>query len=766
MAMNKVNTQAVQPLQLHNPTYLPPDDDLEIDIRDWLGRLWRGKWILAVCVLFASAIGFLQASQYEPRFLAAAKVMFEAPGTEIIDLGGGTIAPVKQDGLQDQIEVIRSTNLANRVVDQLNLTADPQFNPRLRPQEKTWIDQLKAQVVLPGWATDELRNLGLLPPPPPPAPEPSAPDQSAIDKRIVVANVLDNLSTQPISNSRVLSIGFQAAHPDTAARVANAFAEQYIVDQLNARLEASRAATDWLSGRVDELRERVQNAEEAIEKARAQLSFEAGQSLQITKEQLQALNATLSVARNDTRAAEAAYKRLSQALGNEADYGSVPEFRAAEPISANRARRADLLSERSVLLESVNEKHPAITRIDRMLAETSRAMRTEAQHVVDAAKMRWVSLQEEEKEIEADVRALENLALEQSQDEVMIRQLEREAEASRALYENFLARLQETSEQQRLEEPNARILTRAETPLMPLSDRKNRTMMIAVAAGLLMGIGAIFLLEKLNNTLRTPLQLEQITGETVLGTIPTVGAKMRRKSVLKRFRDKPKSSLAEAVRSLRTSILFSNLDSPPRVVMFTSSVPREGKSTTAMLVAQTSRQMGKSAIIVDCDLRLPALEDLLDARDTAPGLLSALEGTAEIDEAIYKDDETGLHVLMTRKSEPRLRINAADVLSSERFKLLLEKLKERYDLVILDSPPTLAVADPRILSSYVDGVVYVVRWDNTPKGAVEEGLKELQSVKAPIIGTVLSLVNENKVSNYSYQGYSYYRAKYRNYYTE
>jgi polysaccharide biosynthesis transport protein len=200
--------------------------------------------------------------------------------------------------------------------------------------------------------------------------------------------------------------------------------------------------------------------------------------------------------------------------------------------------------------------------------------------------------------------------------------------------------------------------------------------------------------------------------------------------------------------------------------MFTSSVPREGKSTTATLVAMTSRQMGKSAIIVDCDLRLPALADLLGTKSEGPGMLSAIEGTATLEEAIHRDEESGLHVLMTKPSEPRSTVNAADILSSKRFDDMIEELKRTYDLVILDTPPTLAVADPRILSSHADVVVYVVRWDNTPRGAVMEGLKELRQIKAPVAGVVLSMLNETKASRYAYEGYSSYRGRYRNYYVD
>jgi capsular exopolysaccharide synthesis family protein len=285
--------------------------------------------------------------------------------------------------------------------------------------------------------------------------------------------------------------------------------------------------------------------------------------------------------------------------------------------------------------------------------------------------------------------------------------------------------------------------------------------------GGLIGLGIVFLLDRLNNTFRSPRQLEEMSGLQTLGMLPSLGKRLRRRRIVDHLRSKPASALAEAVRNMRTSILFSNIDTPPRVVMFTSSVPREGKSTSSMLMALTSRQMGKSAIIVDCDLRLPALASLMnaDASETGrPGIISVLEGTATVEDAVYTDAESGLHVLMTRGSERNSTLNAADILSSKKFKELVHRLSETYDLVILDTPPVLVVTDARIVSRLADAVVYAVRWDHTPRGAVLEGLKDLQAIKAPIAGVVMTLVNEEKANRYAYDGYSYYKGRYRNYY--
>ena len=240
---------------------------------------------------------------------------------------------------------------------------------------------------------------------------------------------------------------------------------------------------------------------------------------------------------------------------------------------------------------------------------------------------------------------------------------------------------------------------------------------------------------------------------------------MHRTKLLEHLRRRPNSALAEAIRNLRTSILFSNVDRPPKVVMFTSTVPREGKSTTAVLIAQTSEQMGRSGIVVECDLRLPTLGQLFGKQENGPGLLAVLEGTADLDAAICRDQETGLHLLMVQPGDQGIQLNAADILMSRRFGALIDTLRHRYELVVLDTPPTLLVTDARVVTSLVDAVIYVVRWDHTPSGAVKEGLRELTSVNAPIAGMVMTMVREERAVQAGLDAYGYYRGQYKDYYS-
>lgn len=748
----------------HSPNSSTFDDGPEVDIRAVLKAVWRRKIILFVCIMFGGGLAYLATSQLESRYRAVGRMIFNSQTSNVVDVGQAVTGPLGVDALQNEIEVLKSTGLIKRVVDELNLQDSPRFNPYLRPKEAGLVKWLTSRIPLPPELIEMAYNLGLLQPPAPKGAAPDLVELERFQRRVVVQRVLGGLRLVPVKNSQVLQIAHTSTDPVISARIVNTLADLYIINQLDSKLDAAKTATEWLSFRVDELRVRVQEAELAVEISRAELSAAAGQSLEITQRQLAALSGTLTTTKDAINVAELTFKRLRDAVNEGRDYGAISAFRASSLIQDYRASQKQLISQRTGLLETVPEAHPTIARIDALLNELARNIHAEANRIVEAARSDWLVGQEREAALEIEVRALEEKAQGQSKEAVIIRQLEREAQASRVLYENFLSRLKETSAQEDLQTPDARMLSPAEVPLAPLTTTVRRTQVAGLVAGALIGFGLIFLLEKLNNTYRSTNQLEELTGLPVLGSIPSLGRRMSRTKVVKRFLDKPKSSLAEAVRGLRTSLLFSNVDKPPKVILFTSAVPREGKSTTALLMALTSRQMGRSSIIVDCDLRLPALARILETDTEKPGLLSLIEGSATLDEAITVDPNTGTHLLMTMPSEPRSNVNAADILSSKRFENLISELRERYDRVILDAPPSLVVTDARIASSYADAIAFVVRWDKTPHNAVLDALKELRAINAPIAGTVLSLVNEKRAARYASETYGYYRGNYKDYY--
>jgi succinoglycan biosynthesis transport protein ExoP len=739
-------------------------EDNAIDLRALFLTLWGGKWIIAICALIGTFLGFLMVSQATPVYRASAKVMFDLQQSSLVNRSDVFVDNQSNaDELEDQMQVLRSAVLVERVIDQLNLDQNPGFNPFLRAPTPTLGERSGGFFSLPPEVVEIAINVGLISAPSPP---PGPVEVARRERLSVMRNVLSGLALKAVGYSSVIEISYSSGRPKTSADLANAFADQYIVDQLEAKLAATQASTSWLSKRVDDLRVAVETTVVSIEDARLALSDEAGQgqTFDVTQQQIQALNAAVAAQTSEKWRLQSLYDRMSTAVDEGMDVGMVSELRASSLIQRYRYEEIDLTAEKLTLENVLNPDHPSIVAIEKKLELIRLNMAQEAGLIVTSILLDLRAAQDQELELSTEVRHLEQKAVLLSGDRTQLRQLERELEANRLLYASFLARLQETTAQQDLQEPDARVLSPAEQPSGPENQNKRRTFLIMTIGGGLIGIGIVFLLERLNNSFRSPAQLEALTGEVILGVLPAIGSRMKRGDVINHLREKPGSSLVEAVRNLRTSILFSNIDTPPKVVMFTSSVPREGKSTSAMLVALTSRQMGKSAVIVDCDLRLPTLSALIGSGEREHGLMSALEGSCEVDDAVFIDPETGLHVLTTVRYASNTNINAADILSSQKFEELIGKLSEAYDLVILDTPPTLVVADARIISKLAEAVVYVVRWDATPRGAVMEGLKDLRSLNAPIAGIVMTMVNEGRASKYAYDGYSYYKGKYKDYY--
>lgn len=736
-----------------------------LDLRAQLATLWRGRWIILVCTAVALVLALLAISQMRPSYRASATVLFEPQKANITDirdvLAGPNFSP---DTLMNEVQILSSSGLVGRVVDTLDLARYPELNPRLASGERSLLDRL---VSLLDWRTyvspETLADLGIIS-----APEPVASDPEAAARREelgVIAAVQSGLTLEPVRGSRVIEIAFEARQPVLAARVANAVAAQYIEDQLAAKLTATRRASEWLSDRVDELAERVRGAELAVERARAEVADESGQSSEVTRQQLSQISAALTAARAERARIKAQFDSVAAALEDEqTDLGAVTLFRDAGVIQRLRQQESDIRS-RYAALTSFARDNPARTRLAAELEEIAASIRAEAARIVTALRNDLEVARARETSLEEEVKELEAVEEEQRRGEVALRQLEREAEASRVLYESFLGRLEETSQQESLQTANARILSPAEVPTSPVSTTKYLILAIALAVGGLLGVGLVFLLDRLNNTFRGVEQIESATGLPVLANLPAVGTNVERAAVVKQLHDRPNGLLAEAVRNLRTSILFSSVTSQPKVVLFTSATPREGKSTSALLMAMTSQQMGRSAIIVDCDLRLHSLSNLFGEADERPGLLSVLTGTATLEDAVRTDAETGLTVLTAQRGElAATTLNAADVVASEQFAGLIRRLAQSYDLVVLDTPPVLVVTDPRIIARLAESIVFVVKWDATPRGAVLEGLRELTSVNAPIAGLVLTMVDSDRVASYAYEGYGHYRSRYMDYY--
>ena len=487
------------------------EDRIVIDLRSVLNSIWRAKWMIGALGLLFAMLAAAAISRMTPEYRAVATVMFGIQRASIPELQQ-LLPTAKFDPaeIENEIQVLGSTSLLTRVVQDLDLQNDPRFNPALAEEEAgapaggvgglvARAKALLAQVGLGG------------------APEAATPvDPAQLRLRAAVEQLQDELELTPVPNSSVIRIGYSAYAPDLAQAIVNAVAQQYIVDQLQVKLETANAATTWLTARVAELRQQVQTSEEAVEALKSQLSADAGQGIEITQQQLAALNAALSTAQSEATTAEARYQRLAEALAAGEDLS--PE---SQLIRQYRDEEGVLLTRRNTL----SENHPAIPQIDTQIRTVRDRIGDEGRRVAAVAQVDLQTARTRVSELEQAVRNLESKALAQSRDEIRIRQLEREAEANRLLYENLLTRLNESSQQEDLQSADARILSSAEAPLEPQSRRAPLLIAIAGLFGCALGGGIALLRDNFNNTFRSPRQLETATGLQVLGALPALPAR-------------------------------------------------------------------------------------------------------------------------------------------------------------------------------------------------------------------------------------------------
>lgn len=693
---------------------VPPsnaEDDV-IDLSTLLGALWRGKvYVLAAVLAAALLSGVYVYILATPMYRATAVVMLNNREEQVVDLGnvvGGLTAD--STVVNTEVEVLKSRILLGKVVDKLDLTEDPEFNASLQnPSMVSRVKEALKAVLLPSPFVDSLAN-------------------PASTRDLTVSALHNAIAISSISRSLVFEVTVETMDREKSARIANTLVDLYILNQLEVKFEATEQATTWLTERVTDLQISLENAEEKVKDFRASTSLVSTEALRGLEVQVKDMRERID---NTQAAQEAAETRLAA-------------LRAAETPEQRAEVTNDLQLQR--MLSRVGE--PAIaesfeTRFETLLA---RAENDIARHKSQLATLR------------ESLTTLEDQIDRQSQDLITLQQLTREAEASRLLYEYFLSRLKETSAQQGVQQADSRIISPAVVPGAAASPRKTMILAMSMILGLIVGAAFVLLRESRHRAFRNAEQLETATGYAAIGQIPLIPAK-RRKDAISYLKEKPSSAAAEAIRNLRTSVMLSNVDTPPKLIMTCSAVSGEGKTTVALSLAQNFAAMGKKVLLIEGDIRRRVFGQYLQT-DRTEGIVSVLSGTRTFDDVVVHSELLGADVLLGDKGQS----NAADIFSSERFSSLLEELRNRYDIVLIDTPPVLIVPDARVIAQNVDATVFVVRWDQTQKEQVIGALREFESVGKPVSGLVLNQISPRGMKRYGYGNnygpYSAYGSKY------
>ena len=729
----------------------------EIDLRELLRTLWRRKMVFIGTFVLVTAIAVLIVIQQTPLYTAKGLVMIDSRTTQVVDIEA-VLSGLSSDAaaVQNQVQIIRSRALARRVVDRLGLADDPEFNAALRPEGGLSLSSVvsMAMDLLPeGW----LRALR--------GGDESIPLSPAQEAERTQAGVIDafngKLTVSPVGFSSVIAISIESEDPQNAALIVNTVSEQYILDQLEAKFEATRQATEWLNDRTSDLRKQVQASERAVEAYRAKSGLVEGKGEMIGSQQLSELNSQVIAAQARGAEAEARLQQVQVLLGTKNGVESAAEVLQSPVIQSMRAQESEVLRKASELATRYGERHPKMINVRAEIVDLRTSIANEVRKIVQGLSNEVEVARAREQSLRASLKKLEARVVTENRSEVRLRQLQREADANRLLFQTFLSRFKETSEQQGIQQADARIISKAAVPLTPSYPKKGQTVGLAGFASLFLGALLVFLLERLDHGVRSPEQIERLTGVPALGMVPLIRGLAKRRQAAKYVLEKPSSGVAEAVRSLRTTLILCDVDQPPKVICISSSLPKEGKSTLALWLTRVAASSGEKVLLIDCDLRRPTIHSALEIGNEA-NLVDHLAGELSLVDTIVVDEASGAHVILAKG----ISGNPLGLLGSNNMKRLIATARERYDWVVLDTPPVLAVSDAKLLSQLADKTVFLAKWDTTPREALLAGLKQLTDIGADLAGVMLVQANMRKHARYGYGDIGYYYGHYREYYTD
>ena len=685
-------------------------DDDEIDLLALLGTLWRGKWIiLLLATLAVLAGGYFAYRVAVPVYTANATVALDSQQQNITDLTN-VISGLAGDQatINTEVEVMRSRGLVEKLVTDMDLGMDPEFNRLLRP-----ISPYAVKPFIKGL-------LGLQ--------EPSVePNERAFMDSTIDA-VLSAIAVSNQRQSYVFNIAATTTSAAKSAQLANRLAELYILDQLDVKFEATQQATKWLTERVSELKLDLERAVNQVK------DFNASAEL-VSPEGLLGLQRQLKEIRDRISTAEISLD-LTQA--------QIATLEAAAKSGDARAM-ADAAGDRNL--------NRVLTMLDSGAAERG-VFDTAFSSILQRTKLEGVRAASQLEALKASIGELERQSERQSSDLVTLRQLEQEAAANKTIYEYFLNRLKETSVQQGIQKADSRVLSRSVVPTEASAPRRSMILALSGILGLMVGAGLVLGREMTQNGYRTAEDIEQRTGYTVMGQIPLMPIKKRR-DALTYMIAKPTSAAVESVRNLRTSILLSNVDNPPQVIMITSSLPGEGKTTNSLALAENLAGLGKRVLLVEGDIRRRTFASYFDISEKR-GILSVISGEAKLEDVVFQGPTLSFDVLIGEETST----NAADVFSSERFHNWVKDVRKVYDYIIIDTPPVLVVPDARVIAQSVDAVLFSVGWDSTTRSQVLQGLRMFEQVNRNVTGVILSKIDPKGLKKYGYGGYGYYAKGY------
>ncbi|BBO07711.1 MULTISPECIES: polysaccharide biosynthesis tyrosine autokinase [Bradyrhizobium] len=704
--------------------------------------------IVSACVILALLYLFTAA----PLFTSTASMVIDTRKVQLFQQQSvlGDIA-VDSATVETQVEILKSENISLAVIRDLHLTDDPEFTGAGGGLLGAVIEAVSG-LLSDGHVPSEFEQT-----------------------RKALERFEKNRTIKRLGLTYVMEIGFTSHDPIKAAKIANAIADAYIVDSLEAKYQATRRASVWLQDRIKELRTQASAAQKSVVDFKTANNIVDTGGRLMNEQQLAEVNSQLIMAHAATAEAKARLDRMNDIQKQEVPDANVADALKNDTIVKLRGQYVDMASKESIWAMKYGADHLAAVNLRRQMAEIKKNIQDELKRIQESYKSDYDIAVTREEAIKSSLANVVSESQLTNQAQVQLRELESNAQSYQAMYDNFLQRYMESVQQQSFPITEARVISAATTPLKKSSPKTLLILAGALFGGLLLSFSAAMARELTDKVFRTTSQVEEQLGANCIAILPALsGAASARYSgklgksksdpqadLLRYVVDNPLSRFAEAVRSLKVAIDLNSIVRENRVLAVTSTLPNEGKSTLSTNLAQLMAHSGAKVVLVDADLRNPSLSRALRP-DAKIGLVDLVAQKAQLEDAVSVDPQTGLAVLPAGTSSKLLHTN--EILASKAMHAVISLLRAKFDYVVLDMPPMAPVVDVRVTSSFVDSYVFVVEWGKTKIDVVRHNLRNAPELQDKLLGVVLNKADTKLLARYeAYHGRYYYQKYYARY---
>ncbi len=752
----------------HMPTEPFEDGDAvpgAIDFDKLLAIVHRQWRVAAVAVIVMVAFGLAYLLTAVPLYTATTNVMIDQSNSKLADqlsvLGGGL---EDEASILSQVELLKSEKIGLDVVDKLDLSNDAAFMSSAGSPVSRVLDLVRSIANISSWFTShELTQ-----------------DEIEAKRRAALARVLDGVDVKRVGRTYVLEIDFTSPSPQLAATVAGAIAEAYLTDQLDSKYDATRRASDWLQNRIAELRQKALETDLAVQKFKTEKGLISTNGQLVSDQQLTELNSALIVAQAESAKAKARYDHIKGLIDSGRTDSIVTDALDSSVINALRTKYLDAAKRESDISARLGTNHAQAVRLRAEMDEYRRLMFDELGRIAESYQSDLKVAQERESSLREQVAMATGVSASDNETQVQLRELERESETYRSLYQTFLQRYQEAVQQQSFPVTEARVISAASAPEKPSSPKKALVLALSIVLGGMIGAAIGAFREYRDRFFRIGDQVRDELGLEFLGVVPMVASDaaptvqepsdtelharfIRKVSTVTNFVvDHPLSAFAETLRSTKIAADFTLGDRHPKIIGVVSTLPGEGKTTVSTNFAELLASQGSRTLLIDADLRNPGLSRGV-ARHATAGLIEALADGRSLKDLLLLNPSTHLAVLpiASRRTVP----HSSELLTSPAMDALIKQASESFDHIIVDLPPIGPVVDARAFAPRVDAFVFVVEWGKTSRKAVRSTVLSEPQIFSKCLGVVLNKADQDKMKLYRAYGSSeYYSNRYQSYY--